>query len=175
MRKLKTHELKRLSTDEFHQAPKTPIVVVLDNVRSMQNVGAIFRTADAFRIKKIFLCGITATPPHREITKTALGAEESVAWEAHPDPAEAVKNLKGDGYVVIGAEQTDQSVLLQDFQPERNQKYCVVFGNEVFGVSDAVLAHVDFALEIPQYGTKHSLNLATSMGIIAWDLFRKSL
>jgi tRNA G18 (ribose-2'-O)-methylase SpoU len=161
-------ELGRLSVEDFKQIQKHPAVIVLDNVRSMHNVGAIFRTCDAFLVEKLVLCGITATPPHREIQKTALGATESVSWEHFQDTKEAVLALKNEGFTLVMVEQTTQSVQLQNFKPETTQKYAFVFGNEAFGVRDEVVPLGDFSLEIPQFGTKHSLNIAVSVGIVLW-------
>ena len=173
MRKLKNEELGRLSVDDYKAAKKRPIVVVLDNVRSMHNVGSAFRTADAFLIEKIYLCGITAQPPHRDINKTALGATESVSWTYREKTSEAVEELSEAGYKIICVEQVDESVPLQDFMPYHDGKYCVIFGNEVFGVEDEVVAEADTCLEIPQFGTKHSLNVSVSIGIVMWDFFKK--
>lgn len=170
MKKLKLEELNRLSVEEFKEAPKTPLVLVLDNVRSMNNVGSAFRTADAFALEKVYLCGITATPPHREIQKTALGAEQAVAWEHAADTAALCKKLKAEGYLVLAVEQAEGSIMLQHFKPAPNQKYALVFGNEVFGVEDTVMELADGCLEIPQYGTKHSLNISVSIGVVVWQL-----
>ena len=166
-------ELGRISPEEYKNASKNPVVIVLDNVRSLHNVGSAFRTADAFFVEKIYLCGITGTPPNREITKTALGATESVGWEYVKETAELVKKLKEEGYTIASIEQTDKSVLLNNFKPEASKKHCFVFGNEVFGVDDAVIALSDLSLEIPQYGTKHSLNISVAVGIILWDYLNK--
>ena len=173
MRKLSMDELGRLSPEEYKNASKNSVILVLDNVRSLHNVGSAFRTADAFFVEKIYLCGITGTPPNREITKTALGATESVSWDYVKDTAELVKQLKDEGYAIASIEQTDESVLLNNFKPDPNQKYCFVFGNEVFGVDDNVIALSDLSLEIPQYGTKHSLNVSVAIGIILWDYLSK--
>lgn len=173
MKKIKNEELGRLTVEEFKKEKKQPIVLVLDNIRSMNNVGSAFRTADAFLINKIYLCGITAKPPHREINKTALGATDSVAWEHRQNIVELLKELKDDGYKILCIEQADESVPLQDFMAYRNTKYCLVFGNEVFGVSDEAVAIADTCLEIPQFGTKHSLNVSVSVGIVLWDFFKK--
>lgn len=166
-------ELDRLSVDEFAQAEKIPVCIVLDNVRSLHNVGSAFRTSDAFRIEKIVLTGITGQPPHREIQKTALGATESVAWEYKEHAGETVKKIKDQGYQIIVVEQTTGSISLQDFMPAAGSKYCLVFGNEVNGVSDDVIALANVALEIPQSGTKHSLNISVCVGIVVWEMFRK--
>ncbi|MEM9672623.1 MAG: RNA methyltransferase [Bacteroidota bacterium] len=173
MRKLKNEELGRLSVDDYKAAKKRPIVVILDNVRSMHNVGSAFRTADAFLIEKIYLCGITAQPPHRDINKTALGATESVSWTYREKTSEAVEELSEAGYKIICVEQVDESVPLQDFMPYHDGKYCIIFGNEVFGVEDEIVAEADTCLEIPQFGTKHSLNVSVSIGIVMWDFFKK--
>src|SRR6187549_3066848 len=173
MQKLKLQELGRISVDEFKEAGKIPICIVLDNVRSLHNVGSTFRTADAFRIEKIYLSGITGTPPHREIQKTALGATESIPWEYVEQPSVIVRKLKAVGYTVVIVEQTSESIPLQKFDPSANQKYCLIFGNEINGVSDEVITLGDVALEIPQEGTKHSLNISVCLGIVVWEIFRK--
>ncbi|ATA90499.1 RNA methyltransferase [Capnocytophaga stomatis] len=173
MRKLANSELERLEIDEFKKATKTPLIVILDNVRSLNNIGSVFRTCDAFLIEKIFLCGITATPPNKEIHKTALGATESVDWEYVENTISVVERLKSQGIYVIGIEQAEKSVMLNDFQPEPNVKYAVIFGNEVKGVEQEVVSACDGVIEIPQYGTKHSLNISVSAGIVIWDLWKK--
>lgn len=173
MKKLKLEELGRISVDEFKEAEKLPVCILLDNVRSLHNVGSAFRTADAFRIEKIFLTGITGTPPHREIQKSALGATESVSWEYAEHATEAVKAIKATGYEIVIIEQTTSSKPIQEFIPVSGKKYCLVFGNEVDGVSDAVLLLADQAIEIPQTGTKHSLNISVCLGIVTWEFFRK--
>lgn len=173
MRKTKNDELDRLSVEEFRKSEKTPVVLVLDNLRSMHNVGAAFRTADAFAIEKIYLCGITAQPPHREIHKTALGATDSVDWAHKKDTAALCEQLQQAGYEVLAVEQADQSLSLESFQPDPDKKYALVFGNEVFGVSDEVVAVVDQCLEIPQFGTKHSINVSVSIGVVLWDMLSK--
>ena len=173
MRKLKNTELNRISLEEFKNSEKTPIVVILDNIRSLNNIGSVFRTSDAFLIEKILLCGITAKPPHKDIHKTALGATDSVNWEYIKATSEAVETLKKDGYIIISVEQTDNAVMLQDFKIEKNKKYAVIFGNEVKGVQQEVVNKSDYAIEIPQIGTKHSLNISVSAGIVLWELFRK--
>ncbi len=170
MRKISNDELNRISVEDFKSSKKTPIVVILDNIRSMHNVGSVFRTSDAFRIEKIYLTGITATPPHRDIQKAALGATESVDWEYLKKPEDAVSLVKDAGYRVFAVEQTDNSLSLDTFQPQKKEKYALIFGNEVFGVSDEAIAHSDGSLEIPQYGTKHSLNVSVSVGVVLWDL-----
>ena len=166
-------ELDRLSIQEFKKTEKSPLVLVLDNVRSLNNVGSAFRTADAFRVEKIYLCGITGTPPHRDIQKTALGATESVNWEYCLNTLEAIEKLKADGYQLCALEQVENSVKLNDFSPEKEKKYALIFGNEVFGVEEEVLKSCDSILEIPQLGTKHSLNISVSLGIAVWDLMVK--
>lgn len=174
MRKLKLEELGRISVDQFKSAEKIPVCIVLDNIRSLHNVGSSFRTADAFKVEKIFLTGITGTPPHREIHKTALGATESVPWEYDADPSTAVKRLKDDGYTIVVVEQTTESIPLQKFDVSPTGRYCLVFGNEVNGVSDTVIPIADVALEIPQEGTKHSLNISVCLGIVVWEIFKKT-
>lgn len=173
MKKLSTVELNRISVEDFKSSEKIPLTIILDDLRSMNNVGSIFRTADAFAIERIYLCGITATPPHKDITKTALGATESVDWEYVPDVVKLVTYLKDHGYKTYLLEQTSDSVMLDQFQPERGSKLAVILGNEVFGVNDRLLPVVDGALEIPQFGTKHSLNVSIAGGIVIWDLFLK--
>jgi len=166
-------ELSRLSVEDFRKVRKIPVVLLLDNVRSLHNVGSAFRTADAFACEKIYLTGITGAPPHREIHKTALGATESVLWEYVAQPAEAVARLKNDGYRIVVVEQTTQSEPLQAFAISPDDRICVVFGNEINGVSDEVLALADTAVEIPQAGTKHSLNISVCVGIVCWELFKR--
>ena len=166
--------MNRLSVEEFHQAEKTPLIVVLDDVRSMHNVGSVFRTADAFRLEVVYLCGITGCPPHNEIHKTALGAEDSVSWQYFPSALEAVESLKADGYEVLAVEQAHGSTMLQDFTPLSDQKYAVVFGNEVKGVHQEVVDASDGCLEIPQFGTKHSMNVSVTAGIVIWH-FAKAI
>lgn len=173
MKKLKLEELGRISVGEYKAAEKLPITVVLDNIRSLHNVGSAFRTADAFLIEKIFLTGITGTPPHREIQKTALGATESVPWEYTERPADAITGLKDQGYTILAVEQTTDSTILNQFTLEPNARYALVFGNEVNGVSNEIIDLVDGALEIPQSGTKHSLNVSVCLGIVVWEFFRK--
>ncbi|MCO4291387.1 RNA methyltransferase [Solitalea sp. MAHUQ-68] len=169
MRKLKLDELNRVSVEEFKEQEKLPIVVVLDNVRSMNNIGSIFRTSDAFALEGIYLCGITAQPPHREIEKTALGATQSVDWYYFQSTEEAVADLHAEGYEVLAIEQAENSVMLQEFEPSKDKKYALIFGNEVNGVGDEVMKMVDKCIEIPQFGTKHSFNIVVSMGIVGWD------
>ncbi len=173
MRKLKLEELDRLSVTDFKSAEKLPIVLVLDSVRSMNNVGSIFRTSDAFAIEKLILCGITATPPHRDIEKTALGATKTVVWEYFTDTTEAIKKLKKQGYSIVAIEQADGSMDLCQYKPDRTKKYALVFGNEVFGVSDTAMELVNECIEIPQFGTKHSFNIVVSAGIVLWDFYVK--
>lgn len=173
MRKLKNEELKRLTKEEFKLHKKTPIIIILDNVRSMHNVGSAFRTADAFLVKEIYLTGITAQPPHREINKTALGATDSVDWQYFSTTYEAITHAKDKGYQIVAVEQADQSVHLNQFTPASNTPYAFVFGNEVFGVEDEVVEQADICLEIPQYGTKHSLNISVSIGVVLWDITSK--
>lgn len=173
MRKLNNEELLRLSVDEFKQTGKMPLVVVLDHVRSSNNVGSVFRTSDAFLVNRICLCGITATPPDKEIHKTALGAENSVDWEYFPTTEEAVKKLKNEGYVIVAIEQVEESIALNEYMPDPNEKLALVFGNEVKGVQQEVINLCDKTIEIPQFGTKHSFNISVSAGIVLWDLFNK--
>lgn len=173
MRKLKITELNRISIEEFKEAKKLPLVIVLDNIRSMHNIGSVFRTSDAFRIECIYLCGITAVPPHPEMHKTALGAEYTVNWKYVNNTVEAVDNLKQEGYQVYSIEQAEGSVMLDELTLDRNQKYAIVMGNEVKGVQQEVINHSDGCIEIPQYGTKHSLNVSVTTGIVIWDLFKK--
>ena len=173
MRKLENNELERKSITAFKEAEKTPIIIILDDIRSLHNIGSVFRTADAFLIEKIVLCGITATPPNKEIHKTALGATETVAWEHHSDVLKVIENLKKEGVIVLAIEQVESAVFLQDFEINSKKKYALVFGNEVFGVSQEAVALCDGCIEIPQLGTKHSLNISVSAGIVVWDLFKK--
>jgi len=173
MRKLKNNELNRLTVTEFKQTKKTPIIVVLDNIRSLNNVGSVFRTSDAFLIEKIYLCGITATPPNKEIHKTALGATESVDWEYVEDTLELVNKLKLENIKVLAIEQAENSTKLNTFYPKENQKYAVIMGNEVKGIQQDVVNASDLCIEIPQLGTKHSLNISVTTGVVLWDLFQK--
>lgn len=166
-------ELERLSVEEFKEIKKSPIVLVLDNVRSLNNVGSAFRTGDAFRIEKIYLCGITGTPPNRDIQKTALGATESVEWEYCLNTMDALAKLKDSGYQLCALEQVNNSTMINNFFPDKEQRYALIFGNEVFGVEEEVLKACDHILEIPQLGTKHSLNISVSLGIAVWDLMVK--
>lgn len=173
MRKLKNSELDRLSVDEYKEISKTPITVVLDNIRSCNNIGSVFRTSDALLIENVILCGITATPPNKDIHKTALDAEKSVPWEYFEETKDAVQRLKENGYRVFAVEQVENSISLPDFTPEKEQKLALVFGNEVKGVQQSVIDICDGAIEIPQYGTKHSFNISVSAGIVLWDLVYK--
>ena len=173
MRKIKNDGLDRLSPEEFKEADKNPVVLVLDDVRSAMNVGSAFRTSDAFRVEKIFLCGITAQPPHREINKTALGAQDTVAWTHVESISTCIDELKKEGYQIVAVEQADESISLLDFKIKATDKYAFVFGNEVYGVSDKVVEHANTVLEIPQYGTKHSLNISVSVGVVLWDFVSK--
>lgn len=174
MRKLTMAELNRLAVADFKNTPKSPLVLVLDNVRSLHNVGAVFRTADAFALEKIYLCGVTGRPPHREITKTALGSTESVAWEHRATTLEAVEALRTTGYEIVAVEQTTGSISLPQYRPAADRAgVALVLGNEVFGVDDEVLARCDAAVEIPQLGTKHSLNVSVAAGVVIWDVLGK--
>lgn len=173
MRKLRNNELNRLTVDEYKTASKTPLVVVLDNIRSCNNIGSFFRTSDALLVEKIYLCGITATPPNKEIHKTALDAENSVEWKYFEKTEDAVNELKNQGFKVYAIEQVENSILLNEFNPEKGQKTAVIFGNEVKGVQQKVVNLCDSSIEIPQFGTKHSFNVSVSAGIVLWDLFQK--
>lgn len=173
MRKLENNELDRKSVENFKQSQKTPLLLILDDIRSLHNIGSVFRTADAFLIEKIYLCGITATPPNKEIHKTALGATETVDWEHSESIIETIQKLKEDHITVFAIEQVESAIFLQDFEIEKNKKYALVFGNEVFGVSQEAVSICDGCIEIPQLGTKHSLNISVSAGIAVWDLFKK--
>ncbi|MCW5907644.1 MAG: RNA methyltransferase [Chitinophagales bacterium] len=173
MRKLLNEELPRLTEEEFKAQPKMPLVLVLDNVRSHLNVGSVFRTADAFLIEGVYLCGITGQPPHRDIHKTALGATETVVWKYVYSTMEAVTELKMNGYRIVSIEQAEGSVMLNEFKPVAGERYAIVFGNEVEGVAQEVVNASDVVVEIPQYGTKHSLNIAVSVGIVVWDVTGK--
>lgn len=169
MRKLKINELNRISADEFHKKEKLPLVVVLDNVRSLHNVGSVFRTSDAFLVENIYLCGITATPPHAEIHKTALGAEDTVNWKYYKQTQDAVTELKKEGYEVYAVEQVQNSIMLQYLQLDSAKKYAIILGNEVKGVQQEVVDMCDGYIEIPQFGTKHSLNVSVTGGILIWE------
>jgi tRNA G18 (ribose-2'-O)-methylase SpoU len=171
MRKLKTTEMNRLTVDEFKTASKTPMVIVLDNIRSQNNIGSVFRTADAFRLEAIRLCGLTAIPPHREINKTALGSTDSVDWKYFPETSEALESLNNEGYIILGVEQTTKSTPLHLFHPQKEKKYALVFGNEVNGIDEDLFQYLNCCIEIPQYGTKHSLNISVAAGIVIWHFF----
>ena len=173
MRKLKNSELPRLALDDFKKKKKSPLIIILDNVRSLNNIGSVFRTSDAFLIEKVYLCGITACPPHKEIHKTALGATDSVDWEYAENTVDLVEKLNHAGVVTIAVEQADKSVHLNNFMIDQNHKYALIFGNEVKGVQQSVVDRTKYCLEIPQYGTKHSLNISVSCGVVVWDLFVK--
>ena len=173
MRKLKITELNRISVDEFKSAEKIPLVIVLDNIRSLNNIGSVFRTSDAFLVEAIYLCGITATPPNTEIHKTALGAEDSVSWKYFGETTDAVKQLKDENVTVYAIEQVENSISLEKLSLDRNKKYAVVLGNEVKGVQQSVVDLCDGSIEIPQFGTKHSLNVSVTTGIIIWDFFKQ--
>jgi tRNA G18 (ribose-2'-O)-methylase SpoU len=173
MRKLENSELERKSIADFKNSKKTPLLLILDDIRSLHNIGSVFRTADAFLIEKIYLCGITATPPNKEIHKTALGATETVTWEYHENVLTVIETLKKENITTLAVEQVENAIFLQNFQIEKNKKYALVFGNEVFGVSQEAVAICDGVIEIPQLGTKHSLNISVSTGIVVWDLFQK--
>lgn len=172
MRKLKNEELGRLSPEDLKKVEKYPLVVVLDNIRSMYNVGSVFRTCDGFRVEKLVLSGITAQPPNREINKSALGAQETVRWEYFEDPTDAVEDLKREGYKVYAVEQAEKSSYLNELSIDDRKKFAFVFGNEVFGVSEDVMKKVDGCIEIPQFGVKHSFNISVSVGIVLWEFFR---
>jgi 23S rRNA (guanosine2251-2'-O)-methyltransferase len=171
-RKLSMHQLNRLTIYQYRKSDKSPVCIVLDNVRSMNNVGSMFRSADCFGIEKVWLCGITATPPHRDIHKTALGAEESMEWSYHDNTAELCRNLKDQGYTLVAVEQVEGSVGLDEFLLKKDHKYAIIFGNEVDGVHEDVLAICDACIEIPQYGTKHSFNVSVCAGIVLWELLK---
>lgn len=173
MRKLKNSELDRLSVDAFKSTQKTPIIIVLDNIRSLNNIGSVFRTSDAFLVEKIYLCGITATPPHKDIHKTALGSTDTVAWEYAENTIDIIEKLKAEGIIVAAIEQAENATMLNSFKPQPNQKYALVFGNEVKGVAQPVVSASNLVLEIPQFGTKHSLNISVSCGVVVWDIFAK--
>jgi len=173
MRKLKNNELNRIDLKEFKEKNKTPIIIVLDNIRSAYNVGSIFRTSDAFLLSGIYLCGITPKPPHKEIRKTALGANESVDWKYFKNTSESIKDLKSKNYTIISIEQVEKGENLNNFTPKKEKKYALIFGNEIKGVSQEIVDLSDECIEIPQYGTKHSLNVGVSVGIIVWDFFQK--
>lgn len=173
MRKLKNEELDRLEVSEFKSAEKTPIIIILDNIRSLNNIGSVFRTSDAFLIEKIYLCGITATPPHNDIRKTALGSTETVDWEYAKNTLALVETLKTNGIKICSIEQAEHAIMLNKFEPQPNTKYAFVFGNEVKGVAQNVVDASDTVIEIPQFGTKHSLNISVSCGVVVWDVHSK--
>lgn len=173
MRKLKNSELDRLSIDDFKSAKKTPIIIVLDNIRSLNNIGSVFRTSDAFLVEKIYLCGITATPPHKDIHKTALGSTDTVAWEYIENTMDLIEKFKSENVTICAIEQAENATMLDDFKVETNKKYALVFGNEVKGVAQDVVSASDVVIEIPQFGTKHSLNISVSCGVVTWDIFSK--
>ncbi len=172
MRKLKNSELARKTINEFKKSEKIPVTIILDNIRSMNNIGSVFRTSDAFLIEKIFLCGITAKPPHNDIRKTALGATESVNWEYYNNIKDAIIHLKSKYYTIVAIEQVKNSILLQDFNIKKNEKYALIFGNEVKGVQQNIVNLCDYCIEIPQEGTKHSLNISVSAGVVLWDFYK---
>ena len=173
MRKLKNSELGRLNVEEFKSVDKLPLIVILDNIRSLNNIGSVFRTSDAFLVEKIYLCGITASPPSKEIQKTALGATESIDWEYVENITTLIQKLKDSKIKIVSIEQTENSTMLQDFEISKGQKYAIIFGNEVKGIQQEVVSASDICVEIPQFGTKHSLNISVSCGIILWDLIKK--
>lgn len=173
MRKLKNEELERLTVDEYKNSDKTPIIVVLDNIRSLNNIGSVFRTGDGLRIEAVYLCGITAQPPNKDIHKTALGATESVSWEYFEDTKQALEKLKSEGYFVASIEQAENSISLEKFEVKANEKYALVFGHEVKGVAQEIVDMSDTCIEIPQFGTKHSFNISVSAGIVLWEFFRR--
>ncbi len=172
-RKLKNSELDRLDVSGFKEAEKTPLIIILDNIRSLNNIGSVFRTSDAFLIEKIYLCGITAQPPHNDIRKTALGSTETVTWEYAENTLSVIKKLKDSGVNILSVEQAENAVMLNEFYPKKDTKYAIVFGNEVKGVQQYVVDQSDQVIEIPQFGTKHSLNISVSAGVVIWDIFSK--
>lgn len=173
MRKLKNSELNRKNINQFKEAKKTPLIVVLDNIRSLNNIGSVFRTSDAFLVEKIYLCGITATPPHKDIHKTALGATDSVDWEYSADTISVVEKLKKENVEILSIEQAENATMLDDFEVETIKKYAIIFGNEVKGVDQEIVSVSDDVIEIPQHGTKHSLNISVSAGVVIWEMFKK--
>ncbi|UCH14997.1 MAG: RNA methyltransferase [Bacteroidales bacterium] len=173
MRKLNNSELNRKSVEEFKRTKKNPFIVILDNIRSLNNIGSVFRTADGFLIQGVYLCGITATPPHKDIRKTALGATDSVEWKYFNKTADAIEQLKKEGYRIIAIEQTDESIMLNEFNVQNSESYALIFGHEMKGVDQSVIDISDVSIEIPQYGTKHSFNISVSVGIVLWDLVNK--
>jgi 23S rRNA (guanosine2251-2'-O)-methyltransferase len=172
-RKIPNEELNRITVDEFRMSEKIPLILILDDIRSMHNIGSIFRSADAFRVERVILCGISAIPPHKDIHKTALGATESVAWEYFEDIIQPIQLLRSEGYIVAGIEQTEDSIMLHDFYPDKKAKYAFILGHEVRGVKQSVVDVCDITIEIPQFGTKHSLNVSVCAGIVIWDFYRK--
>lgn len=172
-RKLKNSELDRINVEEYKAANKTPLIIILDNIRSLNNIGSVFRTADAFLIKKIYLCGITAQPPHKDIQKTALGATDSVEWEYAENTIDVIEKLKNEGVFIASIEQAELAVNLDDFSVQKELTYAIIFGNEVKGVQQKVVSASDSVIEIPQFGTKHSLNISVSVGVVVWDFFVK--
>ena len=173
MRKLKNSELDRLSVADFKSVKKTPIIIILDNIRSLNNIGSVFRTSDAFLVEKIYLCGITAKPPHKDIHKTALGSTDTVAWEYAENTIDLIEKLKAQNVKICSIEQAENATMLNDFAPEQQTTYALVFGNEVKGVAQDVVNASDVVIEIPQFGTKHSLNISVSCGVVVWDVFSK--
>ena len=173
MRKLKNSELNRKNVDEFKKSEKTPLIVILDNIRSLNNIGSVFRTSDAFLLEKIYLCGITATPPNADIHKTALGATDSVDWEYAENTLDVVEKLKVEGVEIVSIEQAENAVMLDKFEVDKNKKYAIIFGNEVKGVEQDVVSASDIVVEIPQFGTKHSLNISVSAGVVIWEMFKQ--
>ncbi len=172
-RKLKNRELERITAKEYKASAKTPLIIILDNIRSLNNIGSVFRTADAFLVKKIYLCGITATPPHKDIQKTALGATESVDWEYAENTLDVISKLQSEDVFVAAIEQAEQAVTLDEFKVQKNKTYALIFGNEVKGVQQKAVSASDAVIEIPQFGTKHSLNISVSAGVVVWDFFTK--
>jgi tRNA G18 (ribose-2'-O)-methylase SpoU len=172
MKKLSLQELNRVSTEAFKAQEKTPIIIILDNIRSGMNVGSVFRTADAFALEKIYLCGITAQPPHREILKTAIGATDSMEWAYAESAVDLIRELKQKNIRIVAVEQAEQSTMLQDFEVENNHPIALIFGNEVKGVSNEVMQEIDECIEVPQFGTKHSLNIAVCAGVVTWEVFK---
>ena len=173
MRKLKNRELNRKNIDQFKEAKKTPLIVILDNIRSLNNIGSVFRTSDAFLVEKIYLCGITATPPHKDIHKTALGATDSVEWEYSEETIYIVEKLKPENVEIISIEQAENAIMLDDFKADKNKRYAIIFGNEVKGVEQKIVSASDSVIEIPQHGTKHSLNISVSAGVVIWEIFKQ--
>lgn len=173
MRKLRNEELDRLTIESYKSSQKLPIVVILDNIRSLNNIGSVFRTSDAFRIESIYLCGITAQPPHKDIHKTALGATESVDWVYFEHTLDAIEELRSDGYKIFAIEQTVDSILLQNIEIDKKEKFALIFGHEMRGVDQAVVDAANLSIEIPQFGTKHSLNISVSAGVVLWEFYRR--